>query len=332
MSKIIFRCNGNRSIGYGHFIRSFALAGKVDNGKKILFCCSSADEFVRKQLSGKFELLELSPSNDNSTQNNDELIFDMEGVIEKDDLVVLDGYLFGTNYRNKVKEFGAKVFCIDDLPFGIYKVDAILNGDPLVTADEYKIENHVKFFLGIEYILLREEFFTPFKSVKGSGILIMMGGSDIYDLSAKYIEQGLKYTSLQINVVLTSGNNPLMIKAIVDKYSYNERVTILKDLKADQLVSLMDSVEYAIVPCSGVLMECLKRRVKPIFGFYADNQKRYFQYMEIENIGYNLGDMLNDGRSIDSVETYPFNEKKINILSEKIGSANFKKMFDEIHT
>jgi UDP-2,4-diacetamido-2,4,6-trideoxy-beta-L-altropyranose hydrolase len=332
VSRIIFRCNGSSKIGYGHFIRSLALAGKISNKHEVIFCCADPGEFIHQQLKERFKLIELPAQDDSLPSSNDqaELAFDLSAIAKRGDLIVLDGYRFGTEYRRAAKSTGARVLCIDDLPFGSYPVDAILNGDPSAKASDYIATEHTQFFLGLKYVLLREEFFAAPTVQKREGVLVLMGGADPYQLSLVYTEQLLKGTPMNVHVVITASANEQMVSSLRTLQS-SGRVKIHEGLNAAQMVQLMDSVEFAIVPSSGVLMECIKRKIKPVFGYYADNQLRYYKFFEQKKIGCAIGDMRKKESGISCLfSVHAFNESAIAALSEELGSADFKNLFDGI--
>ena len=90
---IIFRVDGNSEIGLGHVIRCFSLAKMLHDYFKITFFCKELPLSVENLLT------------ENNIQN-----FKIEKEeqflhqLNANEIVVLDGYQFDTNYQKEIKE------------------------------------------------------------------------------------------------------------------------------------------------------------------------------------------------------------------------------------
>src|SRR5688572_8371415 len=105
--RVIFRVNGNQFIGYGHLIRSIALAEKLLNAFEIVFVCNQPDDFVKQQSLLKdciIELRETAQFTPDDPRSREEIDFDLGTIATSKDIVVLDGYRFGPKYRNEIKK------------------------------------------------------------------------------------------------------------------------------------------------------------------------------------------------------------------------------------
>ena len=118
--KILFRADAGAEIGYGHFIRTLALADMLKDDFECVFYTQTPSEYQRKECEKVCRLVEL-PADETRFQ----LFLD---VLNVEDIVVLDNYFYTAEYQKAIKGKGCKLVCIDDMHDKHYVAD-VLNYD-----------------------------------------------------------------------------------------------------------------------------------------------------------------------------------------------------------
>lgn len=266
MKRIKIRVDASSIIGYGHLTRCCALINSVSKIHAIFYSTEPIQKIVQQMCTNQFNLVSLANSTDFLEQ------------IEAEDLILIDGYQFDTNYFTQLKRKGAKVICIDDLDNQYLPVDAIINPTPGFDARSYSSLLCTQYFLGLDYALLRSSFQAlanvhSIAKIKNS-LFICFGGSDPLNKTLIAYKAALDSQNFsEIHIVLGPG------------YSHELQfedstipVTIYRALPEKEMASLMSQMEYGIIPTSGILLECLAAKIKVISGYYIENQQ--FVYAE----------------------------------------------------
>lgn len=267
--KILFRADASAEIGYGHFIRTLALADMLKDDFECVFYTQAPSEYQRKECDKICRLVEL-PADETRFQ-----LF-LDGL-KGDEIVVLDNYFYTTDYQKAIKSKGSKLVCIDDMHDKHYVADVIVNHG-LVTPEEYDCEPYTRLCIGSSWSLLRKPFLVPITNhVRKSQIVVCFGGAD-----------PLRLTNKVVSMLLEIGVKQDIVVVIGDKASLDERiktqVTILHNLTAQQMANLFETSEVGILPSSSVRMEAVSRGLKVISGYFVDNQQ----------IGFERGLLLKD--------------------------------------
>jgi len=283
---IIFRADGGSSIGMGHFTRTLALAEMLNEHFNCIFSTRQPTEYqiaeIEKICHGRIDLAE-------DDAHFEQFLTHLKGK----EIVVLDNYYFTTDYQKAIKAKGCKLVCIDDMHDKHYVADVVIN-HALSEKKYFSVENYTKLFLGLEYALIRKEFFTKYKESKiDNSILISIGGSDFNNLTQNILSF---FISLKISpkyklfVVVGNANQKAHeIEVICKRHNFN----FLKNLNAQDLSKLFDVVEYAILPSSTIIIEALFKKVKILGGYYVNNQKDFFEFLSKSNYIFPLGDLNN---------------------------------------
>jgi UDP-2,4-diacetamido-2,4,6-trideoxy-beta-L-altropyranose hydrolase len=261
MKPIKIRVDASSEIGYGHLTRCCALINSIPEINAFFYSTEPIEPFVRQMCSNQFKVVSLT----NST--------DFLEHIEAEDLILIDGYQFDTNYFKQLKRKGARIICIDDLANHHLPVDVIINPTPGFAARSYSSLLCTQYFLGLDYALLRSSFQTlastkSIDKIKKS-LFICFGGSD-----------PLNKTLIAYNAALDSQNFSEIHLVLGPGYAHEVQfedstipVTIHHALQEKEMASLMSQMEYGIVPASGILLECLIAKIKVISGYYIENQQ-----------------------------------------------------------
>lgn len=115
--KIFFRADAGAQIGYGHFIRTLALADMLRDDFDCTFFTQSPSEYQQREAEEVCPLVAL-PSDDSKFE---EFIDCLKG----EEFVVLDNYFYTSEYQKQIKEKGCKLVCIDDMHDKHYYADVV---------------------------------------------------------------------------------------------------------------------------------------------------------------------------------------------------------------
>src|SRR5688572_20500427 len=135
---INIRVDGNAVIGHGHVVRCQALAQMVGEQFDSRFFCKEIPENLQAELTAQDFSVTL-------LRNEDDFL----NALRPGDLVVLDGYDFDYHYQVRVRERGVTLVLIDDLVFGNYFADAIINHAPGNRPSDYHALPETRFALGL---------------------------------------------------------------------------------------------------------------------------------------------------------------------------------------
>lgn len=277
--KIFFRADAAAHIGYGHFVRSLALADMLKDDFDCTFFTMSPTRYQQEEVAKVCKLVSL-PSDDSR--------FDIFlGMISGDEIVVLDNYYFSTEYQQLIKQKGCKLVCIDDIHDKHYLADVVINHTPL-DASYFSVEPYTKLCLGLDWALLRRPFLDPVDlSKKEAGHwFIAFGGSDYYNLTEKFAKLISEKEGVnRVSVVVGDAYK------YCDSLSINKNVDIYKNLSATEMATLMQRSEYAILPTSGICIEALAMGCKIFGGYYVDNQIDTYNVFAEQNLINPIGDL-----------------------------------------
>lgn len=279
--KIFFWAEANARIGYGHFVRTLALADML---KEHFDCCFTSPLLTEYQLQeiGKVCRYLSLPSNEKR--------FDyFLSLLEGNEIVVLDNYFFTTNYQQEIKNKGCRLVCVDDMHDKHYVADVVINHGVPDDASLFDVEARTQLCLGLRWALLRAPFLQPLDmSRKEQGNwFIAFGGSDFHNLTGKFIR--LIHGRREVERVFV---------VVGDTYQHGDpsrgydKVTLYKNLSAIEMAALMQRCKYAILPSSGICIEALSRGCEIFAGYYVDNQQEFYRYLNDNHHVHGLGNLL----------------------------------------
>lgn len=151
MKKVYFRADASANIGYGHFVRTLALADILkDNFDCIFFTCHPT-LYQIKEMGKVCRYVALD-----SKTHFDDFLSSLQG----DEIVVLDNYFYHTEYQREIKNKGCKLVCIDDIHDKHYVADVLINPS-LTDVSLFDVEPYTNLCLGFEWMLLRKAFWIP---------------------------------------------------------------------------------------------------------------------------------------------------------------------------
>lgn len=265
MKKTIrIRADAGFVLGFGHVIRCIALGKMLEDMFEIVFYMKETDVVLNRNF--------FDEQWDVKIMSEEEVFFnDLNG----NEIVVLDGYSFDSNYHQRIKNRGAILICIDDLHDRHFLADIIINHAPGVTHDFYKAAPYTRFLLGPAYALLRLSFQNqakkPRRIAKIDSVLVCFGGSDAKNLTIPALKTILSYSEFTRIIVIT-GSAYAYMSELEETILQNNRVVHHHSVGGEEVIKNLLDVQLAIVPASGILFEVVACRTPAISGYYTDNQ------------------------------------------------------------
>jgi len=289
MQRIVLRADGSGKTGYGHFIRSLALASYLKDDFDCHFTTYNSVDHTPTD----YQLGEIARVCDYIhvvSSSLEEANADFLNKLRPDDIVVLDNYYYTTDYQQAIKDMECKLVCIDDMHDRHMVCDLLMTACPL-RRDDFSLEPYTKFIGGIEWAFLREPFLSPNKhhniSDKINRVVIAMGGADPFNLTDKMI-QVVKAVLPKCEIHVMAGDTV----AISEESS--TIATIHRRLDADSIVKLFDDSDLGIFPASTVCMEAFSRELPVAAGYYVNNQEEFYKYGVEHEMFSPLGCLLDE--------------------------------------
>lgn len=266
--KIFFRADADKQIGYGHFVRSLALADMIKEDFDCTFFTQSPTEYQRKEVLKVCPLVEL-PS------NNTNLAVFLE-FLQGGEIVFLDNYFFTSDYQLQIKNKGCKLICLGTNDRHYY-ADVLLNFAES-DASIFSVEHYTQIKLGIDWVILRKPFrdFIPQQEIVAKqDIVICFGGTDQFNLTEKCVEVLQRWdTERKIHLIATDSFGLQRIKDLQIK-----GITCHLNATAEEIVDVFKVSAYILSSASTITQEALACGVTSICGYYVDNQRRMYAYL-----------------------------------------------------
>jgi UDP-2,4-diacetamido-2,4,6-trideoxy-beta-L-altropyranose hydrolase len=202
--RVVFRVEGEPSIGLGHIMRCMALAQSlVKSGHDVVFCMSQGPQhFCRNRADWVGEILSMV---DIDKKAEPEWISKQCADLSADWLV-LDGYQFDQAYRHSLQNNAYKLAVFDDMNnSGALYADMVINGAPNAALHNYQITApNAQLAIGQDYQVLRQEFLQVIsgKWEDRKNLTLMFGGSDPKKLTISVLQSLQKNnTSMPITII-----------------------------------------------------------------------------------------------------------------------------------
>lgn len=312
--KIFFRADAGVQIGYGHFIRTLALADMLKDDFECTFFTTSPSAYQIGEMEKVCAFMAL---------NEDTKFEAFLNLLKGDEIVVLDNYFFTTQYMQQIKDKGCKLVCVDDMHNRHYVSDAIIN-HVLTDQSLFSREPYTRLCLGMHYALLRKPFLahTIINKEKGHWF-VSFGGTDFDNMTAKYVGYLDAAPSVRSITVV-----------IGDAYKHREsldafhKIEVKKNLTAAQMQQEMACAEYAVLPSSSVCIEAIACGCKIASGYFVDNQQDFALLLAHSHQIFPLGNLYDwQGASfIADIQKYEFSE---GVDFSEVPS-NYIKMFNQL--
>tara|TARA_B110000902_G_C14272167_1_gene573610 strand:+ start:386 stop:1423 length:1038 start_codon:yes stop_codon:yes gene_type:complete len=299
--RVVFRVEGEPSIGLGHVMRCMALAQSlIKGGHEVFFFMSQGSQsFCRNRADWLGKIL---------------LIPDMDKNVEPDwlakqctdlntDWLVLDGYQFNKDYRHTLQCNAFKLTIFDDMNnSGALYADMVINGALNAGLHNYQLTAPKALLaVGQDYQVLRQEFLqlTNKKWSDRKSLTLMFGGSDPKGLTIMAIQSLYKVNaSMPITIITGAAFAGLNDLADLIKTSGLD-ITHLHDCQ--HMAAVLVTTKLALSAAGGSQFELLACATPSILVVVAENQKLASQ--DAENQGW-CQVVNNDDLSVDELVMY----------------------------
>ena len=275
--KIVFRADGNSSIGIGHVARCCALADMVNES----FDC---DFYIRK--TSQTIIDDIQNYCTSVTEMNDAVSFDEESetwvnILQGDEIIVLDGYNFDTGYQLKIKSKGCKLVSIDDIHPYHFVADVVINHSPNILCTQYSCEPYTQLFLGPGYVLLKKIFLRKATLQKkvfdfdNSPLLVCMGGADPENKTVEIVKEVQELFPGKKIIVIVGGAYKFKdtLQAICKT---GDNISLFTNIRSEEVIALMEKAHIAVMSASTVALEYLCIRGNLFLIQTAGNQSHLY--------------------------------------------------------
>ncbi|MFZ2879537.1 MAG: UDP-2,4-diacetamido-2,4,6-trideoxy-beta-L-altropyranose hydrolase, partial [Phototrophicaceae bacterium] len=234
---LLIRADASTEIGTGHVMRCLALAQAwQDKGGGVTYCCATLPQTLHTRLVTEQITVRRLDAMAGSA-NDAESVIALAREIGAE-AVVVDGYVFGSEYQKLIKNAGLRLLFIDDYGHAEhYYADFVLNQNAHADTITYvNRESNTQLLLGTRYALLRREFW-PWRGRKrptvpqANKLLVTMGGSDPDNITMRLLD---KLTSIlddkavHIKTVV-GGSNPHLDSLLLRANREHGRIDILQN-------------------------------------------------------------------------------------------------------
>jgi len=293
---LLFRTDASLTIGTGHVMRCLALAQAwQDAGGRALFAMAEATPTIQARLTAEScQIFPFAPLTAGTVDDSLETV--TLAREQQATWIVVDGYQFGADYQLALKLAGFKVLFLDDYGHArYYSADLVL--DQNVGASEALYihrETPTRLLLGPRYCLLRREF-APWRDWKrkvssvGRRVLVMMGGSDPGNLTARVMDalKLVRCTDMEVTVVV-GGSNPHFTMLRKAAAQSGRKITIKRDVS--NVAELMAGADVAVSAAGSTCWELCLLGLPALLVDVADNQTVLAREMNKRGCAIHVGD------------------------------------------
>lgn len=301
---IIIRADADSRTGMGHLVRSCALAAMLSKAFPVRFASFNADggglaPNRRREIEAAGAIPVL-------TDIEDRKAFDKAFLeqLHPYDVAVLDNYYFTTEYQQEVRDRCHALAIIDEMHLHSTPADLLFCFVPL-SREVFKMAPYTQFYSGIERAFLRPPFLAPLpEKVRPDvprNVFVAMGGTDPMGLNAKM--------SRVAHALWPGATVSVVAPANVDKNLFGEYVRLYSGLSAEEMASLLDESDTALIPASTLCVEAFARRVPVIGGWFVDNQADIYRYCADRGLFTPAGSLLDSEETIvDRIRKAPHSQ------------------------
>ncbi|MCQ2517416.1 MAG: UDP-2,4-diacetamido-2,4,6-trideoxy-beta-L-altropyranose hydrolase [Lachnospiraceae bacterium] len=272
---IVFRADGNSTLGLGHVMRCMTVAEavrKAGDDACFVTCCPETFEIVFKKGFMAYSVGDsftgLKPSKESLTAEIPELREILKKVGAK--VLVCDSYSASEDYFTGVNDL-VKTAYIDDFGDADFPVDFMINYNIFAKDTDYS--GSYRLLTGPEYAPVRESF-RETKGPDSDGvkeILISSGGTDKFNLSYLIADElSLRFPEITFNVVCGPFNSH---KAELTDLGF-ERKNVCIHVNVSDMASLMSRCDMAVSAAGSTMYELCTMGIPTVTFSFVDNQRR----------------------------------------------------------
>jgi UDP-2,4-diacetamido-2,4,6-trideoxy-beta-L-altropyranose hydrolase len=274
---ILIRADASPEIGTGHVMRCLALAQSwQDAGGAATFLMAQSTPSIQARLAAENCEVASLPTVPGSKEDAD-LTNECASRIEAE-WVVVDGYAFGAEYQEQIRNRERMLLCVDDAgKCDRYVADIVMNQN-LTAAEDFYINclPGTQLLLGPSFCLLRREF-TPWRKwqreiiTRGRNILVTLGGSTPAETGVRVIESLARARVESLHAVFVAGGSSPDVAALEScAAKFPQKISIRRDVS--NMAELMAHADVAISAAGSTCWELCLLGLPSILLDVADNQ------------------------------------------------------------
>lgn len=280
MNVIAIRVDGNSEIGFGHLMRTQALARQLEKrGAEVIFLTKNPENI-------KDYSVEALASNAGVTEED----CAVENFLKncQADMLIIDSYAYNQERLDRMAGLGIISVYIDDMNRHLFNTDYVVNGNLYATELDY--QGKARFLLGSEYLMMREEFggLPPRKIKKqAQDVLISFGAADMENLTPwilKILFNYHRFSNLNWHVVIGPVFRNL---AEIEALLTNKRNVFLHH--SPDIKSLMGNCDISINAAGSTTYELAACGVPALLVVVEDNQVELARESDKRSFAINLG-------------------------------------------
>lgn len=303
MKNILIRCDASKSIGLGHVTRCLVLArGFQKRGYNVHFAMKNYSIGIDKIKKEKFPIMPY----DKNVPYHDWILksVDMNNI---DIFIgdVRDGLPIKT--IRILKNMGILTVAIDE-PSEYAKECDICFYPPHANIDKKLYKGEV--FQGFEYVILRDEFYGQYDKKKHDipNILVMMGGTDAYNLTYKIVKQliGLQ-DKINIRVIIDKKHSDYYKIKHIDK-----QVDVYSNVR--NMADFLSEIDLGIITFGMSAYELLAMKIPSIH--ICLNEDHWSASGMFEKLGY-AKRYKKDKISISEIELKNFQKPYTKLFNDR---------------
>jgi len=296
---VVIRADGGPKIGYGHLVRTGALASELlERGHDITYA-TTTPEHVREACPDGVEA-ELLPARDDPSPVR-------EFVRAHADVTVTDSYLVDGAYQQQLRDVSPLVVIADDTRHAI-AADVLVNGNLYAAELEYEVIGpQPEWCLGPDHLLLRSAITDyaskepPWRETPERAI-VTMGGSDINERTP-VVSRAFDGVDLRVDIIVGPGFSAGQKKAIeVAAESIETDTRVVRD--PDDLPKMMFQSDFAVTTASTTAYELLALGTPTICLPVVDNQLQIADALDERNVATVLNRTADKSEFRDAIRQY----------------------------
>ncbi len=282
MDKLLaIRADGNNEIGWGHLVRTQALARQLHKrGVKVIFFTRTPENIT------DYQTIAVSvPASEEDAWIRAEL------DAQKACAILVDSYEYDHERLERISEWPLPSAYIDDLNLTEFNVNWVINGN--LYAPDLNYRGRAQFLLGSKYLLLRDDFTnlpTRLPREKVENVLLTFGAVDNAGVTLDILKKMYthhNFNSYQWHVVIGPAFSNQLAEQIelVCKSKNNILLHKRPDMK-----SLMMHCDVALSAAGSTSYEMAACGLPAILLVMAENQEMLARKAQDAGIAINLGD------------------------------------------
>lgn len=301
--RLAIRADGGPDIGYGHLIRTGALAERVLSRGHPVTYATSTPESVRDVCPDPVEIAEL-PARDDPAPFVDWL------DSATPDVAFTDAYPVDTAYQRRVREAVPLVVAQDDDRHAV-SADVFVNGNLDAAEREYAfVGSAPELRLGTDYVLLRSEITErarrkpPWRETPERAV-VTMGGSDTADLTPTVV-RAFDGLDLRVDAIVGPGFSESQEVAVENAAAdVSADVTVRRD--PDDLADRLFRADFAVSTASSTTYELLALGTPIVCAPVVDNQESIADELDRRDAATVLGRGADGERFARAIAEYASN-------------------------